>query len=633
MDEATTTGIKLAGAPPRRWRVLVVEDESLIALDLERRLVALGYDVVGVADSHDDALVIFVTAHPDLVLMDVHLRGDGDGIQVADAIAKLGAVPVIFLTAYADDDTVKRAAKSSPYGYLIKPFDDRTLGATMAVALERHAADTRLRVLRNAVENASTGIVLFESRGFARRAVMCNDAFVAMVGYSRAEVLSAAPWVPYIDDEHDTGDRLREALQQRTAYQGNVRGRRQDGGVFWAAVTLSPVPDASGDITHMLAFHTNITRQRQAEEAFWKSQKRLESIVESALDAIITVDQDSKIVVFNAAASRLFGIAADRAVGSPLTRFIPRRTDSGAELPGEAPQTSGRRQRVAVRADGSQFPIEAALSNGPATDGWLYTLIIRDITDKLAAEESSRRFAAELEQRVSERTAELTTAVRSLEEVSAAVSHDLRAPLRRMTGFASILSKNEDVKRNAQATELAQRIGESAQRMDSIISRLIESARLGSTRMELVDLSLDEVVASCIEECQAANGGRAIAWDVAALPPIRGDAVLVRQAVQNLIDNAAKYTGKREVAQIRVGPREEAGMAGLFVEDNGAGFDMRHAEKLFGAFKRLHTESEFPGVGIGLSNVRRIVEMHQGRVWCEAAVDKGATFYMVLPKT
>ncbi len=261
----------------RKSRLLIVEDESLIALDLKRRLTRAGYEVLEIADNLEGALAEFSAGQPDLILMDVHVRGDADGIEIARAIGQLGDVPVIFLTAYADDDTIQRAAETSPYGYLLKPFDDRTLAATIKVALERHAADTRLRVLGGAVEHATLGIVLIDTRGHQRRSVFCNDAFCRLSGVTREDAMAFDPCFLYPEDEQDDSLRLREALVRRAPFEATLRGRRESGEEFWSSVCLSPVPDRSGNVTHMIAFHVDITPQREAEEALARSQ-RLELI-------------------------------------------------------------------------------------------------------------------------------------------------------------------------------------------------------------------------------------------------------------------------------------------------------------------------------------------------------------------
>jgi PAS domain S-box-containing protein len=256
-----------------RARILIVEDEALIALDLERRLLRMGYEVVGIGDNRDEAVELYVEHQPEIVLMDISIRGPVDGIETARAITQLGDVPIIFLTAYADDDTVRRAAEISPYGYLLKPFDERTLSATLSVAFERHASDTGLRLLGAAVDSASVGILLVDARGESRSIVYCNEAFLALSGLSREGAFGRRPCFLAEDEQGEAAARLDAAIEARVAADAVTRGVRSSGEVFWTSVSVSPVASRTGQITHMLVFHVDITRQRAAETALADSQR------------------------------------------------------------------------------------------------------------------------------------------------------------------------------------------------------------------------------------------------------------------------------------------------------------------------------------------------------------------------
>ncbi len=271
--QATAGNLSLqVGESPRR-RVMLVEDEGLIALDIERWLTRGGYEVVGVADNFDDAVKTFVEMRPDVVLMDIHIRGPADGIETARAINKLGDVPILFLTAYADDATIQRAAETSPYGYLLKPFDDRALAAALAVAFERHAMDERLRVLDAAVSSATVGILLVDAHDENRRITFVNDAFTALSGFTREMVLGQRPCFLARESSDEAVGRLREALENRTHARETVQGRRATGESFWSSVNVSPVLNRSGWISHMLIFHMDVSRERAAQNALAESQR------------------------------------------------------------------------------------------------------------------------------------------------------------------------------------------------------------------------------------------------------------------------------------------------------------------------------------------------------------------------
>lgn len=261
------------GAGDRQQSVLVVEDEALIALDISQRLRRLGYKVCGEADTFEDALALFRETAPDLVLLDISIRGSIDGIETARAICRERDVPVVFLTAFADDNTLRRAAEVSPYGYLLKPFDERTLAVTLRVALERHAADTRVRVLSAAMDSATVGISLLDARDRASRVVFSNAALIAMAGGPHENALRAPLTFLSDDPQSPVVQRLREAVETKTHAEGTVLGRRPTGEPLWLSVTVSPAPDRSGQVTHMLVFHQDITRERTAESSLAASQR------------------------------------------------------------------------------------------------------------------------------------------------------------------------------------------------------------------------------------------------------------------------------------------------------------------------------------------------------------------------
>lgn len=264
------------------------------------------------------------------------------------------------------------------------------------------------------------------------------------------------------------------------------------------------------------------------------------------------------------------------------------------------------------------------------------TAILLDRADRLThrAEDELRTLNTELEARVAARTTELQTVVAELEAFSYSVSHDLRAPLRHITGFAELLSQDAGPRLDAQGRKYIATIVGAAQRMAQLIDSLLSFSRMSRSTFAARRVKLAELVAQARQEvmAQANAGDRRIEWRIGPLPDVDGDPAMLRQVFINLLSNAVKYTGRCPEAVIEVGtvpgpPHEVV----VFVRDNGAGFDMQYADKLFGVFQRLHRAGEFDGTGIGLANVKRIVTRHGGRVWADARVDEGATFFVSLP--
>lgn len=238
-----------------------------------------------------------------------------------------------------------------------------------------------------------------------------------------------------------------------------------------------------------------------------------------------------------------------------------------------------------------------------------------------------RRLNAELEERVKERTAELEATNKELEAFSYSVSHDLRAPLRHIGAFVRILLEGDEQRLSPEALHSAKRILAAVQETTAIIEALLKLARVGRQPLQLRRTPLNQMVSQVIEELQMETEGRVVRWQVDELPVAMCDAGLMKQVFANLLSNALKYTRSRKAATIAIGQVVVDGAVAVFVCDNGAGFEMKNAGNLFGQFQRLHNPEEFEGTGVGLATVQRIVQRHGGKVWADASVGKGATFY------
>ena len=253
--------------------------------------------------------------------------------------------------------------------------------------------------------------------------------------------------------------------------------------------------------------------------------------------------------------------------------------------------------------------------------------VFSDITERKRAESSIKKLNADLLQQATQ----LEAANKELEAFSYSTSHDLRAPLRHLAGYAELLQKNGASKLDENSRRYVTTIVDAARRMGDLIDHLLAFSRLGRAEAQKTTVSLQQLVSDAIQDLKEETTDRKVLWKIGSLPSVNADSSLLHLVFTNLLSNALKFTRSRESAEIEIGAATNHNEAVVFVRDNGVGFDMKYADKLFGVFQRLHRAEEFEGTGIGLASVRRIILRHGGRTWAESVVDGGATIYFSLP--
>jgi PAS domain S-box-containing protein len=643
---------------------------------------------------------------------------------------------------------------------------------TIVDITERKRAEESLRRsqerLKAVVDTALDGIIMMDHEG---RIAGFNPSAERIFNYRSSDVIGqnlAEKIIP-----PDYREAHRRGLERFLATgEGPVLNKRleltamkADGYEIPVELTISRVGMTEPPL--FTAFVRDITDRKRAEETLRRSQQQLAGIIDSAMDAIITVNEEQEIVLFNSAAEKMFQYPADEAVGKSLERFIPERFRHAHK--GHI-QTFGKtavtRRSMAslgaifgVRADGEEFPIEASISQLEAEGKKFFTVILRDITerkvaeqkllesqnqfqeltesipqmvwtcrgdgtcdylspqwldytglpadeqlgfgwlnqvhpddrertirewnkavecvgvydiefrirrfdgafrwfktlavpskdsegtivkwigsntdieDSKEAEEQIRDFNETLENRIAERTTELELANKELEAFSYSVSHDLRAPLRHIDGFVKLLADREAERFDETSSRYLNVVADSVEKMGVLIDELLAFSRTSRREIKAARVDLNDLVKESLQMLETSIDGRPIEWRLEPLPDVLGDPTLLGLVFSNLLSNAVKFTRDCNPAKIEVGSMDEKnGQVTIYVKDNGVGFDMAYTKKLFGVFQRLHRDDEFEGIGIGLATVQRIVNRHGGRVWADAEVDKGATFYFALKK-
>lgn len=486
-------------------KILIVEDESIVAFNLQQRLELMGYEVAGVADTGAESLALVAEHKPDLVLMDIHIKGEMDGIEVASRLSQNASVPVVYLTAYSEDTTLERARRTRPYGYLIKPFSERELHATIQMALERHQVQEALsasqRLLQQALKAATMGTVQLSIKADQLRV---SGPPAALLNLPNGEPVSLAHGLAMVNENDLPGLLTRVRTDQSGSFSHEFRVQVGESGERWLKMDASYLEDG------------------------------------------------------------------------------------------------------------------------------LISGVLQDVTERKQMELRQLRQNEELEMRVQERTLELRQSLKELEAFNHTVAHDLRSPIRAISGLSHILIEEHGPALPDDAKLTLQRMGASATRMGMLIDALLNMTKLSRQALQLVPVDLSQIAGELVPLLRESDPLRQAEFHIEPALTAQADPVLIRSVLDNLLRNAWKFSARRPLTRITVGRCEHNGKLAFFVQDNGCGFSQEHAQRLFNPFFRLHSDREYSGTGLGLSIVERIVNRHGGQVWADAVPDQGATFYFTL---
>ena len=487
----------------------------------------------------------------------------------------------------------------------------------------RRVAEERLRLLVGSVRDYA--IYMVDPAGYVGS---WNAGAERIKGYAPAEILGQH-FARFFTPEDVAAGRpaavLHAAATEERYEEENWRVRK-DGSRFWADVVITALRDDRGKLLGFAKVTRDLTERRRAEQALRASEERFRILAATANDAILSADRHGNITYFNPGAERIFGFASNEVIGRPLTVLMPERfwdahrtglaryvATGEARVIGKTVELAGRRK------DETEFPLELSLASWKQGAEVAFTAIIRDITARKEAEDTLRRYASQLE-----------VANQELEAFCYSVSHDLRAPLRSLDGFSQALLDDYRDRLDDTGRDFLQRVRAASQRMGTLIDDLLSLSRVTRGELQVEQVDLSALAAAAAADLKKSDPARAVTFAIAPHLVVRADAGLMRIVLHNLLGNAWKFTGKRSSARVEVGSMAHDGRRAFFVRDDGAGFDMAYAAKLFGAFQRLHAAAEFPGSGIGLATVQRIIHRHGGQVWAEGAPDRGATFYFTL---
>lgn len=773
-------------------RILVVEDEPHVAQDIQLKLEDCGYRVIGVATSGTAALDAVSKLKPDLILMDIILEGERDGIETAQEIVTKYNIPIIYLTAHAEEDRLQRAKITEPFGYVLKPVHARELHAAILLALHKAEAVNQLRhvVWTNAaLMGICDAVITLDCEGHISE---INPAAASMFCQSQAD--AAGKTIDNLtklagrSDGITLGEIIAHVLASGEAFscERDAILELTDGSSVPVHFSVSPINDPSMKSLGTICVIHNDSERRQAEQDLHDSEIKFRTLADNtnspillyrdkilyvnragvelsgytqnellAADLLNLIHPDHHGMIANALRTRLGGDnnkkhyrlkfitkagtarwldittalidingeATGIATGYDITDQI--RTETGFHTISKwverlltTTTDEAAFYRITcegildvVNADigalpflddsGDQFTYRAAAGKhaeilvnksmpvkGGGLCGWVaehhQTLSVPDLfadarvlpdlaraleattalvtplqhedtvigglsafrhgqpfdaidqelltlfSQRVSLAFGNMRLLQLLEQRVTERTRDLVLINAELEAFSYSVSHDLRAPLRSINGFSKALREDYASILDEQGRDYLQRIGDSAVRMGLLIDDLLMLSQVSSLEMQLQQIDLSELANSAVKTLAEQTPDRKIEVSITTGLTALGDPRLMRIALTNLLSNAWKFTRNTVNARIEFSVERHDGQNVYFIRDNGAGFDMTYAGKLFRPFQRLHSDQEFEGTGIGLATVKRVIQRHNGNTWAEGSPGAGATIYFTL---
>jgi PAS domain S-box-containing protein len=477
---------------------------------------------------------------------------------------------------------------------------------------------------RQLIETSPDAVFVLDKAG---KCVLGNAAAARLYGCTENELIG----LPIVDTCLPTERHLLQERIKRVGDQSALRFERQflrkDNQTVPVEVALS----AAGEDQYQELIR-DITERKRGERQLRKQAE----LLSLAHDAIIVRDTKGQINFWNQGAEKTYGWTAAEAIGRITHHLLQTKFPVSLEALEAALQERGEWEGELAHTarDGRKIFVTSRQSLRRDKNSASATVmeINRDVTERKCAEEEVHKLNQELEQRVIERTRELQAVNKELEAFAYSVSHDLRAPVRHIAGFTELLQKHADLVLDDKSRHHISMILGSANRMGNLVDDLLAFSRIGRAETQKTTINLDQLVKGVIGEIAPDTQDRNISWRIGSLPMCDGDPSLLRLVFSNLVSNAVKFTRTRPQAEIEIGSLNQMpDEVVVFVKDNGVGFDMKYKDKLFGVFQRLHSQEAFEGTGIGLATIQRIVHRHRGRVWAEASVDNGATFFVALP--
>ncbi|HYF67591.1 MAG TPA: PAS domain S-box protein [Ohtaekwangia sp.] len=605
--------------------VLIVDDKETNIFAMQNLLEYPGRKFLK-ATHGSEALKFALNNNIDLIILDVQMP-DMDGFEVAEILRsnkKTRNIPIIFASAEkTEHHAVLKGFEEGAIDYLFKPLDPEITKAKVSVHLKVQQQQKELMRKNAALEksallinNSADIIGIIDATTFAIETI--NHAFTVLLGYAPEEITGTSLLFFLNDLDKAQVQKLAKSEKDRLSFETRIYCKdRNTKWLDWNVVVKDRLWFVNA---------RDITGLKEIE----KIRNHLATVVKQSSDAVYLHDEEGRIISWNEGAEKIYGYTEADALKMHIWNIIPEFLQPETQEMFDVVFAGGKihsRETKRITKFG-QF-VDVLFSASAITDSAINQMAIaiteRDITQQKIADRQIGELNADLKQNVMQ----LEETNKELESFSYSVSHDLRAPLRALGGNARILEEDYESILDDEGKKVLGKISRNVTKMNRLIEDLLAFSKVGTKEIRKSKVEMKDQVLHVIDEMSVPDNATI---EVKDLPPANVDQSLFVQVWVNLISNAIKYSGKKQRAEIVVGASENESETTYYVKDNGAGFDMAYADKLFGTFQRLHDNTQFEGTGIGLAIVKRIITKHGGSIWAEAKPDWGAVFYFTVPK-
>jgi two-component system, chemotaxis family, sensor kinase Cph1 len=625
-------------------KILLVEDESIAAMDIKRTLESFGFKVPYIAASGNEALEKAVEIMPDLILMDIIIRGDIDGIDVASQIKKLN-IPVIFLTAHPEDETIERAKLTEPYGYIVKPYDSNELKHVIKLALYKKKMEKEF--LESIIENIPN--MIFIKSADELNFEMINKAGEQLLGHSKEELLGKNDYDFFPKDEADFfTEKDREVLKNKKLLDiPEETINTKNLGKRILHTTKIPLLDNDGDPQYLLGISEDITELKQAETSLNRSNADLElkvqertseilnsqeklrqtnrynrELLEVSIDPLVTIGSDGNITDVNRAVELITGYSREQIIGTDFSNYF---TDYDKAKAGF--------KEVFRKGFVKNYALEIRHKNGHITHVLYNATIYKDENGDIIGVFAAARDISQLkraENKLQNVINKLEISNKELKEFAYVASHDLKEPLRMIKSFLMLLERKNADSLSDEANDYIKYAIDGADRMDMMINDLLEYSSVENKEIEFNYLNSKKIVEQVLNNLKPFIEENNAVVVVDSLPVIYANEPQMVQLFQNLISNGIKYCDKK-IPKVHISSFSKDNNYVFSVKDNGIGIDKDQLKRIFVIFQRLHTRDEYNGTGIGLAISKKIVKNHRGNIWALSEPGVGTTFSFTIP--